>query len=448
MSYNLTELVRLLEQRGHIFPTDPHTATEQLHQTNGDTVSKLHRRAVLIDRDHALNDRLHRQRRHLHYVLYVASGAWLVLGFMGTYGLMQYATLNFFLILVGILGMNTLMLLVWLIQALRRHANRASLPPFLLGFNQQDAVNQAILQLYTAPAFRPYVYWRKSVMTHRLALMGLVGMFASALMLLLVRQYRFNWESTLLNDGHFAKVVAILAWLPDKLGFSVPNAQAVMAGRNLGDIASASAWGSLLLGSIVCYGILPRLVAWLYCLWRVRQTPPQLDLSLPYYQNILQQWQRRIIDSDDDYRPDQVRTAPTISVHTQGAHWAVLLDAPHDDGQWFKGMLGVDWLDKGVIADRDGVAELTRQLGDASAVQVLVGIRAMQTPDRGTIRRLNQFAEQAQGGLVVYLWADEDNISNYSEILNERLNQWHDVLQQHGWAWIDPPTWSQRKGKY
>ena len=54
MPHHHTELIRLLEQRNHIFPSDPASITEILRQADGTPEAKLHRRAQLIDRDQTI----------------------------------------------------------------------------------------------------------------------------------------------------------------------------------------------------------------------------------------------------------------------------------------------------------------------------------------------------------------------------------------------------------
>ena len=82
MPISLTELVRLLEQRNHIFSADPTVITEQLRQNHQDNLSKLHRRAELIDRHQELADRLNRHQHRIQWLLYMAAAVW----FMGTDG--------------------------------------------------------------------------------------------------------------------------------------------------------------------------------------------------------------------------------------------------------------------------------------------------------------------------------------------------------------------------
>lgn len=426
--YSLVELIRLLEQRNHIFTADPLAITDLLRQTDGEAVQKLYRRAEMIDRDHHLRHQLQRHQRRVHMIYQIALLVWFVVGFMGTYGLMKQAALNFFFILVGILGMNTLMMLWWLVSLFKR-SPMSQFSPW--GWDSKDSVQQALLELHTV--FRPYAMWRKHVLTHQLALSGLMGMFVAALLLLLVRQYSFNWESTLLSNQHFAYAVMTLAWLPEKLGFVVPDATAILAGRNHHDTANAAAWGSLLLGSMVCYGMLPRVLAWVWSVWQVRQNPPELNMMLPYYQNIIHKWQRKIVDSADDYVADAV--SPPIDLQQHAAHWAVAVDIEPTQAEWHLGVLGHDWVVMGVVASREEWADLTARLVGQGA-QLLVAIRATQTPDRGMIRRLGAWAQHAN--LVIWLWDD-------GTLQPERLAQWHDVLQQHGWGWLNPDKWVQQQ---
>lgn len=63
--------------------------------------------------------------------------------------------------------------------------------------------------------------------------------------------------------------------------FPVPDARAVIEGRLNGNIADARAWSGLLVGSIVCYGILPRLLAWVVCKILLKTSENGLDLEKP-----------------------------------------------------------------------------------------------------------------------------------------------------------------------
>lgn len=86
----------------------------------------------------------------------------------------------------------------------------------------QRPVNQAVLRLYADQWRQPSVRWKIGATAHSLWLCTLLGMLVSVLLLLLVRQYTFNWESTLLSNAASVRAVEMLAWLPSKLGFLSP----------------------------------------------------------------------------------------------------------------------------------------------------------------------------------------------------------------------------------
>lgn len=434
----LAELVRLLQERGYIFAADPQPVTEALRHAAGSAETKLCRRAEMIDSDRKLNDSLERVRSLFAWLLLAATAFWLVGGFAGTATLMQQSGLNFFFVLAGVLGVHTLMLLLWLAAVLlprfKPHGFFANPALWIRG---KDPVNQAVLRLYSDEWRKPATRWLLGRTTHRLWLAALTGMLAAVLLLLAVRQYTFNWESTILSDAVFVQAVQLLAWLPAKLGFPAPDADAVLNSRLNNDLAASRQWGGLLIGSIVCYGLLPRFAAWLACHILSRRSRSPLPLEKPYYQHIIQQWQQRVVDADT--QRETVAAAPPISI-SNAPKWAVMLDAEWPDKTWFKHVLGQDWLDKGTAANRETVAALKAGL-QAEPAQLLIGVRARSMPDRGILRQITALAEAAQGGAVVQLLAEK----NFSDGLEDYLNQWHTALAERRLPWLDPPRISQRE---
>ena len=430
MPYHHTELIRLLEQRHHPFPSDPASITEILRQADGTPEAKLHRRAQLIDRDQHIAQRLAQHQQRLRFARRVACAAWFIIGLLGTYQLMQQSSLNFMLILVGILGGNSLMLIIWLISLTQKYRAPTSIPLWLTG-SLKDPIHQALLEHDAQTAAQPPFRWIRSRISHQIALCGLLGMFTASLMLLTVRQYQFNWQSTLLTDQHFAQIIRALAWLPAQLGFATPSPSIIAAARNHYHSEHAAQWGILLLASILCYGIIPRLIAWLICWQHSRRYHPTLNLAQPYYQNIIQQWQWQIIDDASDYQPDHPAIAPAkIPLNSAGEHWAILLEAPNAPDNWHSHILGQDWANKGSINERAELARLINELA-AQPVQLLIGIRAQQTPDRGIIRQIAQLAQAAQHNIIIQLLPSNPQSPTPAE--QERRALWHKALQENGW---------------
>ena len=430
-SQKLVELVRILEERAYIFPGDPVQATEALRHIDGGNEEKLIRRAQIIDRDQHLKYVLQQVETGSFWLWIAAATLLFTVGFSSTYLLMDNQGLNFFLVLAGILGMNTVMLLVWLATLFLRLKNMHFISSPTTWFRGKDPVNQAILRLYVDEWRKPQTRWLIGATSHGLWLCTLSGMLVSVLLLLLVRQYTFNWESTLLSNAASVRAVEMLAWLPSKLGFPAPDARAVVEGRLNGNIADARAWSGLLVGSIACYGILPRLLAWAVCKIFLKTSQSKLDLEKPYYQAVIRRWQNKIVDADTRREAVSV-VSPKITLN-DAPKWAVMLETEWHEGTWFTGRLAQEWLDKGVAANREEVAALEAELKQKPA-QLLIGVRAETVPDRGVLRQIVRLSEAAQGGAVVQLLTERA----LSDDLSETLNHWRNALAECDVAWLEP----------
>ena len=437
----LAELVRLLEEDGHVFPADPETVTESLRYEGGGAEQRLLRRAALIDSDGRLADALQRSRSGVFWLWVVAATLLFSASFSATYTLMDEKGLNFFLVLAGVLGTNTVMLLAWLAAAvlLRRKGTLPVSSPtgWLHG---RDPVSLALLRLTAAEWRRPEARWLAGAAAHSLWLAALCGMLVCILLLLSVRQYTFNWESTLLDGSALAGIVAALARLPAALGFPAPDAAAVLHGRTHGNAADAQAWAWLLVGCILCYGILPRLIAWAACKLLLRRAASGLPLDKPYYQNIIRRWQTQITDADT--QGESVPVLPPPPADTGAAQWAVMLETAWPDKNWHRSVAARQWLDKGVADSRDAVSALLAELA-AQPVQLLIGIRAHTVPDRGILRQTAALAAAAQGGAIVQLL----QVDPAPEGADDILSQWQAALSERNIPSLLPPQAAQRRRK-
>ena len=429
----LTELVRLLEERGYIFTADPQPITETLRHAEGDAESKINRRAEMIDSDHKLRDALTHVRQVGQGLLWGLTLLCLVMGFGSGLGLLNQSGLNFFIVLASVLGLNTVMFGVWVVMLLLpKHKQTWFSPSWWI--RGKDPVSQAILRLYLEAWQQPKARWAAGKISHRFWLATLGGMLIAMLLLLVVRQYTFNWESTLLSDNSFIRVVQGLAWLPELLGFPVPDTQAILNSRLHNHMASARQWSGLLIGSMVVYGMVPRVLAWAYCHWQTRAAAQPLPLDKPYYQHLIQQWQTRVIDADT--QTETVTIVPKISLSDDGQKWAVMLERPWAEAHWYRHVLGQDWLDKGTADSRDAVAQLLEQL-QQHRVQLLIGVPAQAVPDRGILRQISRLAEAAQSGAVVQLLWERTDPADY-------FNQWQSALNERHIAWLAPAHFSQQ----
>jgi hypothetical protein len=144
--------------------------------------------------------------------------------------------------------------------------------------------------------------WYLGRFSHQLWLATLTGMLLAIIFLLVVRQYSFSWESTLLSDQALVSLTQVLGWLPSMVGFGVPDSTAIAQSRLVTEampLSVARQWAGLLVGSLLMYGIVPRAIAWAFCALMFRRKKMRLDIKQPYYQKILNFWQRHVVDADD-----------------------------------------------------------------------------------------------------------------------------------------------------
>lgn len=433
----LTELVRTLETQQHVFATDPLLVTEKLQAEAGTPIQKLHRRASRIDSNGALASVLGKIDARIKGIMVVMSVVWCVSGFLGLFTLLQANVVNFFYVLVCLLGFHTLMLAGWLVFTIMNQGKPSTnwfasivSPSHLI--RGKDDITQAAVRLYEQQLEHSGMRWYLGKFSHQLWLATLTGMLLAIIFLLIVRQYSFSWESTLLSNQALITLTHLLGWLPSMMGFDVPDNAAIVQSRLVTDalpLSVARQWASLLIGSLLMYGIVPRALAWAFCALMFRRKKMRVDIKRPYYQKILNFWQRQVVDADD-FTETQAPVAPTATLST-GKKLVALLEYPADKKKWWQAGLAVDnnnnidaVEDFGIVDDRDDMARLMAYL-DRHPVQVLLGIHSQALPDRGTLRKLDQIAAHAKQGLIVQLL---NNDSSPAPQTSARHQQWQTAL--------------------
>ncbi|AMN67532.1 DUF2868 domain-containing protein [Psychrobacter sp. P11G5] len=424
----LTELVRTLETQQHVFTTDPLLVTEKLQVEDGKPIQKLHRRASRIDSNGNLARVLGKIDGRIKGIMIVMSVVWCVSGFLGLFTLLQTNVVNFFYVLVCLLGFHTLMLGGWLVMTLINQGRQS--PSWFANFvspsyliRGKDDVTKAAVELYERQLQHSGMRWYLGRFSHQLWLATLTGMMFAIIFLLIVRQYSFSWESTLLSDQALISLTQVLGWLPSMVGFDVPDNAAIVQSRLVTDampLSVARQWAGLLIGSLIMYGIVPRAIAWAFCALMFRRKKMRLDIKLPYYQKIINFWQRQVVDADD-FNEAPAPVAPKASV-SAGKKLVALLEYPSEQDHWWQVGLNDTNSDSevenfGIVDDRDDMDRLTTYL-DKNPVQVLLGIHSQALPDRGTLRKLDRIATHAKHGLIVQLLnndrTDSADINNIS----------------------------------
>lgn len=438
----LTELVRRLEEKNHVFSADPILITEKLQNEPSPPLTKLHHRASRIDSDGKLATLLATIDSRINGTVWGVTVLWFILGFVGLFGVMQAHVVNFFYVLASLLGFNTLMMVIWLGFLLFSPRNKPTMFGSLFSpatlMRNKDTVTQTAVELYQDQLNHTGTKWIISRISHQFWLASLLGMLASLILLLLVKNFSFVWESTLLQNSSVVQLVKAMAWLPNLVGFPTPSPQDIINAQMNPETTPhmvAFRWAMLLIGSLLMYGIVPRLIAWLICLIKVRSSRQKLDIKQPYYQKIIDFWQRKVIDPDDS--PTELKPiAPTAHI-SQAKKLVALLEYPYADTHWYQFALasqhqGHNIDDFGIVDDRDDMTRLAEYL-QAHPVQVLIGIPPQALPDRGTMRKLDTIAKTATGGLIVQLLDfKQDFLPTPAELeqFKQRKEQWENALAE------------------
>jgi len=287
----LTEAVRLREE--HAGPLEDAEANRQARAQGGDVTELIEFRALWLARRDGLPEALRRWRQGARLAGFalllfaVMTGAGLALAALGD----GVRPVNVFWALGSLLGLNLLTLLGWLLGLLFAGEAGGALGRLWLWLSEKLARDARAVQL--APALlavleqRRLGRWLLGLGVHGLWLVAMSSALLTLLALLATRRYGFVWETTILGDSAFVGLTQALGALPSLIGFSVPNIEQIRASGAASSVVESArqSWAGWLVGVVLVYGLLPRALLALLCLWRWRSGRAQLrlDLQLPAY---------------------------------------------------------------------------------------------------------------------------------------------------------------------
>ncbi|WP_332820447.1 DUF2868 domain-containing protein [Pseudomonas sp.] len=442
----LSEAIRLREE--HAGPLEDREANRRAQAGGGDLAERIQARALLLaERDgqlQALRHWLQGARLALAALLLLAllSGIGLALAALGD----GQRPVNVFWALGSLLGLHLLLLLGWALSLLLARDSTGALGRLWLWLSEKLARDAQAAQL--APALLILLQrqrlgrWGLGVLVHGLWLLALLAALLSLLTLLATRRYGFVWESTILGGETFIALTQALGALPALLGFSLPDAELIRAS---GDSALASeaarlSWAGWLVGVLLVYGLLPRLLLGLFCLWRWRRgcAALRLDVGLPGYSLL----RERLQPSSErlgvcDAAPAQW-PQPTAGSNPQDSQGAILVAIELDERRPWPPALPKGISDAGVIDSREQRQHLLEQLSRFPPARLAIACDPRRSPDRGSLALLGELARTAAATRIWLLPAQPGEALD-----SERLGDWHAALDQLQLAHSDsaPLNW-------
>lgn len=443
----LTEAVRLREE--HAGPLEDLEANRRARNLGGDLSTRIEHRALwLAERDGLLAGLTHwKQGARLALlvlvVVAVISGAGLAFAALGN------QPVNVFWALGSLLGLNLLLLLGWVLGLVMAGEHGATLGRLWLWLSEKLARDAQAAHL--APAMVLLLQrqrlnrWLLGTLVHGLWLVALSSALVVLLMLLATRRYGFVWESTILGADTFVHLTQALGALPGLFGFSVPDENMIRAS---GDSALAienarQAWAGWLVGVLVVYGILPRLLLAGVCYWRWRRgrTRLALDLKLPGYSQLREQ----LMPSSErlgvnDEAPEQLHQVTTTLAEGERAG-ALLVGLELDDQRPWPPQLSDSVMNAGVLDSRESRHKLLEQMTRFPPARLVIACDPRRSPDRGSLALLAELARYAG---ATRIWLLQAPVGQALDA--ERLGDWHSALQKLELPFADtaPLAWLEK----
>ncbi len=411
---------------------------------------RLWQRTQCLLRQYDLSDALSHAAKVSRYIKIFTLILVVVLGAMGSvYAITNSNTINIYWLLLVLLGFNFISMLLWLIGVSLNMDGLASgllarLTGWLPGMfdsktntGKQDTTrfdklaDKAWLNcLFSAAVGK----WQFSKITHQLWLVYLLSGLASLMLLLMVKQYDFVWGTTLLSDSIFIKLTDMLSRPLEFIGFATPTVDQVKESRlGVEHVLSAehrSSWAQFLLGALLCFGIVPRVVLLLWSSLMSMRARRQfaLDLYLPYYISLRQRLMPmathgQIVDADTS-PPESMQTPPQAPVsHSLPANTKWVAVELGDNFIWPISSIKSEY-SVGQVIDRESLATSLQLLQVAGSTDLAVAVDAARSPDRGVQRTIASLMNNCvQRWLVLLQLLDEEKVST------KRLAAWYRLAE-------------------
>ena len=397
----MAETVRLIEDKQAL---DDSTVMRLAYDTTGERQERLIQRAWLLGNDLGLPAEWQQWKRLIRYT------AVMLLVFASLFGAGVAAsvtsgnrTLNAPYALLLALGPHFVTLLLWLITLFRPGlSDSGSIGSLLLR-------GLARLPFRHGPHFWTMLHAAASLFARKRLLPWLTGIashafwsaaLAAALLMLALsfsfQAYRLTWETTILPANFFVEFVRISGWLPQQLGFPLPDTDTLL--DPAAPDSDHRAWAWWLIGCISLYGLLPRIALTIlsWAVWRTRSRRLEPDLTHPYYAKLLARFNdmERSAVIDPEQRPAR-RDAPLTRSPLPGEplSLAVIGFELPEETRWPPEAVGenAELMERiaGSVQERRA---LLAKLAELKPYSMLFICNAAATPDRGTAGFLREAA--------------------------------------------------------
>lgn len=341
--------------------------------------------------------------------------------------------LNLLWVLGSLLLVPTAALVIWLVLMVSASGSGGWLGHWwqwlvgrLLKTGQSRAVWQGWLRL---SANARTERWWLALATHGMWLFIMTGVLIAMIMAFSLRHYTFVWETTWLGEDVFVRVAQFIGWLPERLGFTLPDEQTIRTSGNIALDTSAArmAWASWLVGAVFVFGWLPRLILVATSALMLRQRYKRYELvcddayALSIQAKLARLQNQHQVDGPAG-APDHWQRLEGISPAQAQSEAAWLAFETQPEVQTYQ-TLSAGASQIAAADDRESRQQALTQLQQLLPRRLLLVLDARQTPDRGSVRALLAFGALAVQTRVLLLNASDTRARNTA---------WQKRLQETG----------------
>src|SRR5690606_32505258 len=389
LQYWQAEAVRLRE--AHWGPLEDRAACQAALRAPADLGVRILARAAWLAEHGELHDRLVQWSVGARWALAVLWLCACLAGIGTAAAVLGQSQVNLALALLGLLGLHALTFRIWLAGWLPGLPDSTALSRLWLWLTRRlvrgpDAAlaAQAFLSLLgRARAWKTAI----GLISHGAWTAAFLGALATLLLLLSARHYTFHWETTLLSPDVFVGMTRILGSVPGLLGFEAPSDALIAASLGPQPLAAGvqAEWSLWLIGCVLVWGLLPRLLALAACILHLRRRLARLTVhpGLPGWLDL----RERLLPTHATLGIDRPAPAidgaigPAAPVAAAGGRAAVLAYELGHGLDWPPAQLPDDVVDFGRCDSREDRARI-RALLRTPPAHLLFVCDARLTPDR------------------------------------------------------------------
>lgn len=432
----LVEAIRLREEQAGLL--EDAEANRYARLTGTTLAQRIEYRALWLARRDGLRTALQHLRQSarlallLMLLLSLLTGAGLAYAALGN----GQQPVNIFQALFSLLGLNWLMLLIWLSGFLVRGDSASVLGRLWLWLSEKFARDARAAQLLPALLLllqrERLGRWGLGLLSHGLWLLVQLAAMGVLVGLLSIRRYGFVWETTLLDSDTFVAFTQGVGALPSVFGFELPAIDLIRASGQSAVEAEAArqGWSIWLIGAVLVYGIMPRLLLFLLCFWRWQYGRARLalDPDQAAYVALREQLQPSserlgIVDAAPADRHSSTGMEP---IPAANGHGAVLVGIELDESQpWPPPGLAASIRNAGVVESREQRRLLLDELSLHPPERLLIACDPRRSPDRGTLALIDEMVRTAETAKI-WLLSPPPGVA----VDRAREEAWRHVLQE------------------